>query len=149
MKSDRKEIKISTSVHELLSREAGEYGLSHKEYVEAVIRYFASRRLNPKSLKDGLTWALQNAFEKGVDRILDRLARQEEEKLELMLLSLKEVIQEQINGRILTEILLNNLHQLSDRSREELQELVHRNGRYARERKQNILGRTKKENKEE
>lgn len=139
MKSSRKEIKISASAHEQLTREAGEYSLSHKEYAEAVIHYFASRRLNPLSVKEGLAWGLHDALDKGIERIMELLSRQEEEKLGLMLVSLKEILHEQINARILQEILLNNLHQLSELSREELQELVRKNGIYAQQRKHEIL----------
>lgn len=139
MKTSRKEIKISASVHELLTREAGECALSNKEYTEAAIRYFASRRLNPVTVKEGMIYGLHNALEKGVERIINMLARQEQEKMTLVLVSLKDVLHEQINARILIEVLINNLHQLSDLSREELEKMVVKNGQYARQRKQDIL----------
>jgi hypothetical protein len=56
-----------------------------------------------------------------------------------LLESLKGMLHEQINARVLAEILLNNLHQLSHLSREEVQQLVQQNGQYALQRKQDIL----------
>lgn len=148
MKTNRKEIKIAASVHELLTREAGEYFLSHKEYTEAAIRYFASRKLNPKTIKDGTAYGLHAALDKGFEQVMAFLLRQEQEKGEVMLESLKGILHEQINARVLTEILLNNLHQLSRLSREEVQQLVQQNGEYARQRKQDILKVYKKEKQE-
>ncbi|WP_224995071.1 hypothetical protein [Cesiribacter sp. SM1] len=139
MKTARKEIKIGAAVHELLMREAGEFQLSHREYTEAVIRYFASRRLNPKTVREGLAWGLHDAFDKGITKILDMLNRQEQESMALMVASLKEILHEQINTRILIEVLLNNLHQLSEMNREELQQMVQKNSQYALQRKQEIL----------
>jgi hypothetical protein len=145
MKTARKEIKIGAAVHELLMREAGEFQLSHREYAEAVIRYFASRRLNPKTIREGMAWGLQDALDKGITRILTMLTRQEQESGELMLTGLKEILHEQINTRILTEVLLNNLHQLSELNREELQQMVQKNSQYALQRKQEILKAYKQE----
>lgn len=139
MKSTRKEIKIAASVHELLTREAGEYFLSHKEYTEAAIHYFASRKLNPKTIKDGTAYGLHAALDKGFEEVMAMLVRQEQEKGEVMLESLKGILHEQINARVLTEVLLNNLHQLSNLGREEVQQLIEKNGQYARQRKQDIL----------
>ena len=139
MKSNRKEIKIATSVHELLVREAGEYFLSHKEYTEAAIRYFASRKLNPTTIKDGTAYGLHAALDKGFQGIIAMLVRQEQEKGDVMLESLKGILHEQINARVLTEVLLNNLHQLSNLSSEKVQQLIQQNSQYARQRKQDIL----------
>jgi hypothetical protein len=148
MKTHRKEIKIAATVHELLTREAGEYFLSHKEYTEAAIRYFASRKLNPKTIKDGTAYGLHAALDKGFEEVIALLVRQEKEKGEVMLESLRGVLHEQINARVLTEVLLNNLHQLSRLGGEELQQLIEKNRQYIRQRKQDILKVYKQEKQE-
>ncbi|EMR02300.1 hypothetical protein [Cesiribacter andamanensis] len=139
MKTSRKEIKIAASIHDMLVREAGVWGLTLREYTEAVIQYFASRRLNPKTVQEGLAWGLHEALDKGIERIMGMLGQQDEEKLGALLVSLREILHEQINARILLEILLNNLHQLSRLDQEELQQLVRKNSQFARQRKASIL----------
>ena len=138
-KGERKEIKISTSVHEKMSREAGEYHLSHKAYVEAAILFFVSRKLNPRAIKEGEVYRILDGFNKGIERIIKILIRQERDKIDLVLESLKGVLHEQINARILAEVLINNLHQLSDLDREELEQVVKKNSAYIRQRREAIV----------
>ena len=137
-KGERKEIKISAAVHEKMSREAGEYHLSHKAYAEAAILYFVSRKLNPRAIKEGEAYRILEGFHKGIERVIRILIRQERDKLDLMLESLKGVLHEQINARILAEVLINNVHQLSDLDREELEQLIKKNAQYIQQRKQLI-----------
>ena len=133
----RKEIKISSTVHELLIREAGACALSHKSYVEAAIQYFASRKLNPQMVKDGMAYELRSAFQDGLEQILDQQVRQEQ--LEMVLQGLRQVLHEQVNSRVMTELLMNNLHKLSDCDQQELRQLVDWNRQFALKRKEDIL----------
>ena len=135
---ERKEVKISAAVHEKMSRESGEYHLSHKAYAEAAILYFVSRKLNPRAVKEGESYQILEGFHKGIERVIKILIRQERDKLDLMLESLKGVLHEQINARILAEVLIHNVHQLSDLDREELELLIKKNALYIQQRKQAI-----------
>ncbi|WP_152425212.1 hypothetical protein [Nafulsella turpanensis] len=137
MKNNRKEIKISSSVHALLSQEAAGCLLSHKDYVEAAIRYFAGRKLNPQMVKEGMAYELRAALQDGLERIMDQQLCQEQ--MELILKGLQQVLHEQVNIRVMTELLINNLHRLSERDRKELSELVEWNKDFALKRKQDIL----------
>ena len=137
-KGERKEIKISAAVHEKMSREAGEYHLSHKAYVEASILYFVSRKLNPAAIREGEVYKILEGFHKGIERVIKILIRQERDKTDLILESLKGVLHEQINARILAEVLIQNVHQLSDLDREELEQLIKKNALYMQQRKQAI-----------
>ncbi len=50
-----KDITISKVVHERLEKEAQELHMSHKVYTEMAILFFASRKLDPRSFKEGDT----------------------------------------------------------------------------------------------
>lgn len=146
MKNNRKEIKISSTVHALLSQEAAGCLLSHKDYVEAAIRYFAGRKLNPQMVKDGMAYELRAALQEGLERVMEQQARHEQ--LELMLKGVQQVLHEQVNIRVMAELLINNLHKLSERDRKELRELAEWNKEFALKRKQDILKRYQQEEQE-
>lgn len=134
-----KEIKFSVPVHARMLKEARECKLSNKDYVEAAIMFFASRKLNPKSVKEGEEYKLLDAFHKGIDRIIRIIIRQEKDKVDLMLENLKGILHEQVNARVLTEVMINNLHRLSELDREELKQIIQQNSQYAMQRKKDIL----------
>lgn len=134
-----KDIKFSEAVHARVAQEARECKLSHKDYAEAALMYFVSRKLNPQHVKEGEEYKLLDAFHKGIDRIIRIIIRQEKDKVDLMLENLKGILHEQVNARVLTEIMINNLHRLSELDREDVEELIRKNSLYAQQRKKDIL----------
>lgn len=136
---NRKEIKIANAVHALSAKEAKGLKISHKAYTEAALMFFVSRKLNPQNVKQGEAYKLLEAFYKGIDRVIRIIIRQEKDKINLMLQNQKGILHEQINARVLTEVLINNLHRLSDLDKEELQQMIKQNNQYALQRKKDIL----------
>src|SRR5689334_17251818 len=107
-----KDVTLSVVVHQRLSREAKDFSISHKEYAEAAILFFASRKLDPRAFKEGDTSRVLKHLDKGIDRVLSYIVSQEKKVLH-------NLFSELINTRIVCEILLSNLHKLSDLPPEE------------------------------
>jgi hypothetical protein len=126
-----KDITISKVVHERLEKEAKGLGISHKEYTERAILFFASRKLDPRAYREGDTSRVLRHVDKGIDRVLSYIVTQEQKVLQ-------QLFWEIVNTRIVCEILLSNLHKLSDLSDEEEEKLNAYNNSYIKGRKENI-----------
>jgi hypothetical protein len=127
-----KDITIAPFIHQRLHREARELSISKKEYAEAALQFFLSRKLDPRSIKEGDTSKIVTHFSKGIDRVLAYLVTQERHVLQPML-------QELVNTRLACEVLLSNLHKLSDLSPEEEEKLRSYNNEYVKQRRDLIL----------
>jgi hypothetical protein len=126
-----KDITISPAVHERLEKEAKDLHISRKEYTQMAILFFASRKLDPRSFKEGDTARVIRHLDKGVDRVLSYIVTQEQKVLQ-------NLFSELVNTRIVCEILLSNLHKLSDLPPEEAEKLNTYNNAYIKSRKENI-----------
>jgi hypothetical protein len=126
-----KDITISKVVHERLEKEAKELSISHKEYTEMAILFFASRKLDPRAFKEGDTSKVLKHIDKAIDRVLSYIVTQEQKVL-------NQLFWEVVNTRIVCEILLSNLHKLSDLSAEEAEKLNAYNNTYIKGRKESI-----------
>jgi hypothetical protein len=138
-KNNRKEIKVSEGVHGLSTKEAKAFRLSLKAYTEAALMFFISRKLNPLGIKEGEEYKILDTFHKGIDRIIRIIIRQEKDMIVPILENMKGTLHEQVNARVLTEVVINNLHRLSDLDREGLQQIIRENSEYAQKRKQDIM----------
>lgn len=128
----RVNVKISSQVHHLVVKAASDLGMPVKTYTEAALRFFATRKLDPTGFKEGDTARVLTHLEKGINRVLSYMVTQEKHLLHQLFLEL-------INTRIVCEILLSNLHQLSDLSAEEESKLREYNQQYLSGRKASIL----------
>jgi hypothetical protein len=126
-----KDITIGPAVHGRLVKEAKYLGMTHKEYSEAAILFFASRKLDPCTFKEGDTARIVKHIDKGIDRVLSYIVTQEQQVLQ-------NLFSELVNTRIVCEILLSNLHKLSDLSAEEAEKLNAYNNAYIKSRKESI-----------
>ncbi|MBD0258281.1 MAG: hypothetical protein ICV83_21415 [Cytophagales bacterium] len=125
-------LRLSTEVKKRIQQEAKELGMSAKAYTEHAVLFFASRKLNPRDVKEGDTSKLLTHFAKGIDRVLGYLVTQERNILHQMFTEL-------VNTRIVCEILLANLQKLSDLTPEEEQKLQAYNNQYLKQRKESIM----------
>jgi hypothetical protein len=126
-----KDITISQDVHNRLEKEAKDLCISHKEYTEMAILFFASRKLDPRAFKEGDTARVLKHLDKGIDRVLSYIVTQEQKVLQ-------QLFTELVNTRIVCEILLSNLHKLSDLSAEDAEKLNAYNNAYIKSRKESI-----------
>lgn len=179
----RTTIEVSTGLHAHVLGEADSFDLKLKEYSEAALSFFATRKLNPTKYQAGKEFdivhymekaaeALGNQqrqfivglgqreasvekmiegrerelvsvieqrekelvkrFDKAVDRIFSYMVTQEKTVL-------KELGVELVKNRIYSEIILRNLHKLSDISEDELKQLRAENSSYFKDRVDKIL----------
>lgn len=128
----RVNVKISPQVHQLVAKAARDLGMPVKTYTEAALCFFATRKLDPTGFKEGDTARVLTHLEKGINRVLSYMVTQEKHLLHQLFLEL-------INTRIVCEILLSNLHKLSDLSAEEESKLREYNQQYLSRRKASIL----------
>jgi ABC-type transporter MlaC component len=128
----RVNVKISPQVHHLVVKAARDLEMPVRTYTEAALCFFATRKLDPTGFKEGNTARVLTHLEKGINRVLSYMVTQEKHLLHQLFLEL-------INTRIVCEILLSNLHKLSDLSAEEESKLREYNQQYLSHRKASIL----------
>jgi hypothetical protein len=129
---DRVNLKISLAVHHLLAKAASDLDMPVKAYTEAAICFFATRKLDPTGFKEGDTAKVITHLDKGINRVLSYIVSQEKHLL-------YNFFSELINTRIVCEILLANLHKLSDMSEEDEKKIREYNQQYLNQRKESIL----------
>lgn len=119
-------VRISEKVYTQLHEISKENKLSMKDYTESSIQFFSSRNLNPKKFELGKEYDITREVRKSVDRVLGFIITQEKGIL-------KNILNELVRGRLLSEILINNLHNLSDLKKGELEALQNQNKIYLSE----------------
>jgi hypothetical protein len=128
----RANLKISPAVHHLLVKAAKDLHMPVKAYTEAAIAFFASRKLDPTGFKEGDTARVLTHLDKGINRVLSYIVTQEKHLLH-------NLFSELINTRIVCEILLSNLHKLSEMTEEDEKKIREYNQQYLKQRKESIL----------
>lgn len=137
-KQPSKAIKISEAIHHRFGAEADRFGLTHKAYAEAALRYFLKRKINPSAMPQGMMYQIHQCIDNGFDRLIRIIIRQEKEKTDLLLRYAKCILQEQINTRILGELNLNTAVKHCGHSPNQLEVIREKNNAYARKRKAEI-----------
>ena len=118
-----KKINISLTVHASISQEAERLQMSHKDYVEAAVDFFASHRIDPRAYAPNQVQDVAMIVQQAVDRIFSYLVFQEKHLLQ-------NVLEEVVKGRVLNEIAVNNALLLSEVSDEEFAQLQKQNDQY-------------------
>lgn len=118
-----KKINISLTVHTRINEEAERLQMSHKDYVEATVAFFASHRIDPRAYAPNQVQDVAIIVQKAVDRIFSYLVFQEKHLLQ-------HVLEEVVKARVLNEITINNALLLSEVSDEEFAQLQQQNDQY-------------------
>lgn len=132
VQDERINLKISPDVHQLLVKSAKDLRMPVKTYTEAALSFFATRKLDPTGFREGDTAKVITHLDKGINRVLSYIVSQERHLLH-------NFFSELINTRIVCEILLSNLHKLSDMSEEDEKKIREYNQHYLKQRKESIL----------
>ena len=118
-----KKINISLTGHTSISQEAERLQMSHKDYVEATVAFFASHRIDPCAYAPNQVQDVAMIVQKAVDRIFSYLVFQEKHLLQ-------HVLEEVVKARVLNEIAVNNALLSSEMSDEEFTQIQKQNDQY-------------------
>ena len=132
-RTDNTKVRLNRHIYELSRREAEELDLTHKDYAEAAVQFFATRKLNPKNYQAGMAFDLAQRIDQGVDRLFRFLKTQERFYLDTL-------AEEVARNGILAELVLENMHKLSELSKEEYATLQAQNRAYYAARMNEIKG---------
>lgn len=122
--NSHKKINVSSEVHRRIDEEAGRLKLSHKDYLEAAVRFFLDRQLDPRTYQPEAT---KQMVQQAVDRIFSYLVHQEKHLL-------KDLLIETTKARILGELSVNHLLSLITEDEATFRQLQQQDQQYLSER---------------